>query len=177
MGRELKRSSVRTNNQYYMYTANAVAPDYQWEYEEKFQPVSQKQQEVKKKQKPKQHFLQALAPNLVMLMMIFGLGLATVGQYVYIQNISYNINQSKEELKVVTTENEKLKKQVAALGDLQAIEAYAMNNIGMVKATSNDMMFLAQEKTTVNYAEKTQETVVENGSVSAALTSLLGVVE
>jgi len=174
MGRELKRSSARTSNQYYMYTANAVAPDYQWEVEDEYKSVSSKKQVVKKSPKP--NFLQTIVPNLVMLLVLFGMGLTTVGQYVYIQNISYNINQSKEELKVVTTENEKLKKQVAALGELETIEAYAINNMGMVKATHKDMMFLAQEET-VEPVQASQPVVAENNSVSAALNALLGVVE
>lgn len=174
MGRELKRSSVRTNNQYYMYTANAVAPDYQWEIENEYKPQTRAKQEVKKS--AKEQFLQLVVPNLVMLLLVFGMGLTAVGQYVYIQNVSYNINQSKEELRIVAAENEKLKKQVAALGELETIEAYAINNMGMVKATHNDMMFLAQEET-VNYVETTPVPAAEDTSVSAALTALLGVVE
>ena len=175
MGRELKRSSVRTGNQYYMYTANAVAPDYQWEVEQEYKPVTRERQEVKKS--AKEQFLQMVAPNVIMLLMLFGMGLIAVGQYVYIQNISYNINQSREELRIVATENEKLKKQVAALGELETIEAYAINNMGMVKATHNDMMFLAQGEP-VNYVvEKEVEVAAEKTSVSAALTALLGVVE
>lgn len=173
MGRELKRSSGRTNNPY-MYTANAVAPEYQWQYEEETKVRVQPKQQTT--QKTKVSFLQVAAPNLRMLCVLFAMGLFLVGQYVYIQNVSYNINQSREELKVVAMENEKLKTQVATLGELETIEAYAVNQLGMVKPTQNNIMYLAQNEKTYPQ-EVVQNTVQEESSVSAALTALLGVVE
>lgn len=174
MGKELKRSTARANN-YYMYTANAVAPDYRWEEEwEEERPV---QQASKVRKKPQKHFMQLLGPNLLTLSLIFMMALASVGQHVYIQNISHNINQSREELKAVSSENEKLKKQVAALGELQTIEAYAINNMGMIKPEEDSVLYLPQSETAAEQdAGNGEERQQEQGSIGSALRSFLGVI-
>ncbi len=83
---------------YYMYTANAVARDYQ--YEEEQQPV-QKVKKTKVKSRP------ALTQHISTVFIVFLLGLALVGQYTIVQSLGYQVSQSKTELKTVQDQNEK----------------------------------------------------------------------
>ncbi len=94
-----------------MYTANAVARDYRYEDEMTHSPQKKK----KKAKRP------VLAQHISTLFVVFLLGMALVVQYTYIQNLGYQISQSKNELKTVQDENEKIKKQIAAMGELISI--------------------------------------------------------
>ena len=119
---------------YYMYTANAVARDYI--YEEA--PQKQMKQKTTVKRQP------ALAQHISTLLVVFLLAMVLVAQYAYIQNLGYEVSQAKTELKVVQEQNEKMKKQIASLGELQNVEAVAVNNMGMHKPDSWEIIYLPQ---------------------------------
>ena len=129
-----RKQSQNVSQNYYMYTANAVARDYRYE-EEVMRPAQ------KKKKKAKHP---ALAQHISTLFVVFLLGMALVVQYTYIQNLGYQISQSKNELKTVQDENEKIKKQIAAMGELQNVENIAVNNMGMHKPNEWEIIYLPQ---------------------------------
>ncbi len=130
---------------YYMYTANAVARDYQ--YEEEQQPV-QKVKKTKVKSRP------ALTQHISTVFIVFLLGLALVGQYTIVQSLGYQVSQSKTELKTVQDQNEKIKKQIAAMGELQNVEAVAINNMGMHKPNEWEIIYLPQQTAPTANAEE-----------------------
>lgn len=117
---------------YYMYTANAVAEP----YEEEALPAA------KPKTKPKHRARGSLLRNLSALLIVFLLGLALVAQYAYIQNLGYQVGQSKAELQQVEEQNEKLRRQISAAGELQAVEAYAIYTMGMHKPGEGEILYL-----------------------------------
>ena len=123
------------SSDYYMYTANAVARDYVYEEET--------QQQVRKKTKVVRR--PALAQHLSTLLVVFLLGMALVVQYAYIQNLGYEVSQAKTELKTVQEQNEKIKKQIASMGELQHVEAVAVYNMGMHKPDNTEVIFLPQQ--------------------------------
>lgn len=166
MRKELQRTNTdvyrnRTNNAgaYYMYTANAVAREYWPEYD-KEQEQAQKQQVRKAPRKKK---APSILPNLKALAIIFVMGLGLVGQYVYIQNLGYHVSQSRAELKVVLADNEKMKQQFASLSELQTIEAYAVNQLGMVKPDGEDVLYLPKNQE--NTVSDTAQSAVQEESV------------
>ena len=119
---------------YYMYSANAVARDYIYEEE----PQKQVQKKIVVKRRP------ALAQHISTLLVVFLLGMSLVVQYAYIQNLGFEVSQAKTELKAVQEENEKIKKQIAALGELQNVEAVAVYNMGMHKPEAGEVIYLPQ---------------------------------
>lgn len=131
---------------YYMYTANAVAREYQ--YEEEQRPV-QKVKKTKVKRSP------VLAQHISTVFIVFLLGLALVGQYTIVQSLGYQVSQSKTELKTVQEQNEKIKKQIAAMGELQNVEAVAINNMGMHKPNEWEIIYLPQQTAPTANAEET----------------------
>ena len=142
---------------YYMYTANAVARDYIYEEE----PQKQVQKKTSVKRRP------VLSHHISTLLAVFLLGMVLVVQYAYIQNLGYEVNQAKTELKTVQEQNEKMKKQIATLGELQNVEAVAINNMGMHKPESWEIIYLPQTAQqvesetsgTAQLAEQVQETL------------------
>lgn len=122
------------SSDYYMYTSNAVARDY-WEEE------APKKQVRKKNTKTNQR---VLAQHISTLLVVFLLSIALVVQYTYIQNLGYEINQTKTELKKVQDQNEKMKQQIASLGTLQNVEAIAINQMGMHKPQNWEIIYLPQ---------------------------------
>ncbi|MFR6292027.1 MAG: hypothetical protein ACLUKQ_11325 [Peptococcaceae bacterium] len=144
---------------YYMHTANAVAHDYQ--YEEEQQPVLQKERKPKVKSRP------VLAQHISTLLVVFLLGLVLVVQYAYIQNLGYQVGQTKTELKTVRDENEKIKKQIATKGELQTVESIAVNNMGMRKPESSEIIYL--QKNPSAQQQITAETANDAASVTASV--------
>lgn len=130
---------------YYMHTANAVARDYI--YEEEPQKQIQKKTTVKTRS--------VLAQHISTLLVVFLLGMVLVVQYAYIQNLGYEVSQTKTELKAVQEENEKIKKQIAAMGELQHVEAVAVNNMGMHKPDGTEIIYLPHLAQTAATEEKT----------------------
>ena len=98
---------------YYMYSANAVARDYSYEEE----PQRQVHKKTVVKRRP------VLAQHISTLLVVFLLGMSLVVQYAYIQNLGFEVSQTKTELKTVQEENEKMKKQIAA-GEKPSIDLY-----------------------------------------------------
>ena len=102
-----------------------------------------------------------------LMLAVFLLGMVLVVQYAYIQNLGYEVNQAKTELKTVQEQNEKMKKQIATLGELQNVEAVAINNMGMHKPESWEIIYLPQTvqqveseaSGTAQLAEQVQETL------------------
>lgn len=119
---------------YYMYSANAVARDYSYEEE----PQRQAHKKTVVKRRP------VLAQHISTLLVVFLLGMSLVVQYAYIQNLGIEVSQTKTELKTVQEENEKMKKQIAALGELQNVEAVAVYNMGMHKPEAGEVIYLPQ---------------------------------
>lgn len=148
-----KKQYTNLSSSYYMPTANAVAHEYQYETEP--QKVLQKTKKNSGKRRA------TLAQYIPTLLVVFLLAIALVGQYAYIQNLGYQVTQSKEELKTIQGQNEKLKKQIAALGELQTVEAVAINNMGMRKPTANEIIYLPAESA----AEQTESTNVVTEAV------------
>lgn len=121
---------------YYMYSANAVAREYR--YEEEQRPVQ------KPAKKPVKNHL-ALTQHFSTILIVFLLGLALVCEYTVVQGLGYQVSQTKTELKTVQDQNEKLRKQIATLGELQNVEAIAMSNMGMRKPADWEVIYLPQE--------------------------------
>jgi hypothetical protein len=130
---------------YYMYTANAVARDYQYEEERK---------SVQKVAKVKKPHRSVLVQHLSTILIVFIMGLTLVGQYTVIQSLGYQVSQVKTELKTVQDQNEKMKKQIASIGELKTVEMIAVNNMGMHKPTNDEIIYLPQ--TTAQESEKTE---------------------
>lgn len=155
----MKKSNVRSNANYYMHTSNALAPDYLPE-EPEYRP-SPKKGKVKVKKK---HFVIASIPGLARVLLVFALALSLVGQYIYIQGLGYELNKTKNELTAICNNNEKLKEQSAALGDLKAVEAKAIYNLGMIKP-ENNVTYMPQsalEEAVALEEEEAQDTEVED---------------
>ena len=136
---------------YYMYSANAVARDYIYEEE----PQKQVQRKTVVKRRP------ALAQHISTLLVVFLLGMSLVVQYAYIQNLGFEVSQAKTELKAVQEENEKIKKQIAALGELQNVEAVAVYNMGMHKPTAGEVIYLPPVSSAAAEAEGETEQAAE----------------
>lgn len=128
-------------SEYYMYTANAVDRDYIYEESVK-KPTSNQT-----KRRP------LLTQHISTLLIVFLLGMILVVQYAYIQNLGYEVSQAKAELKTVQEQNEKIKKQIATMGELQRVEAVAVYNMGMHKPDETDIIFLPPS----TKEEKTEE--------------------
>ena len=120
--------------------------------------IDKLEQALKKEKKAKHP---ALAQHISTLFVVFLLGMALVVQYTYIQNLGYQISQSKNELKTVQDENEKIKKQIAAMGELQNVENIAVNNMGMHKPNEWEIIYLPQ----IEQPEKQSE---DEGSLDQA---------
>ena len=119
------------SQRYYTSGANAVAREYYEQNdsininEEKYTASSKKKIKV------------IINENLKLFTVAFLLASLVVAQYVYIAGMGYNIVREENELNAVLNNNEKLKQQYAYLGDLATVEAYAVNNLGMVKAQAS----------------------------------------
>ncbi len=133
-----------TSSNYYMYTANAVARDY-------LEEEAPKKQVQKKKSEKRQR---AIAQQISTLVVVFLLSMMLVVQYAYIQNLGYEVSQSKTELKKVQEQNEKIKKEIASLGELQNVEAVAINQMGMHKPQNWEIIYLPR---TVQPSEEVTE--------------------
>ena len=154
-----RKQYQNVSQNYYMYTANAVARDYRYE-EEVMRPAQ------KKKKKAKHP---ALAQHISTLFVVFLLGMALVVQYTYIQNLGYQISQSKNELKTVQDENEKIKKQIAAMGELQNVENIAVNNMGMHKPNEWEIIYLPQ-------IEQPEKQIGDEGSLDQAVNQVKDII-
>lgn len=143
MGRQTTHNTRTYNNRikyeasagYYMPGSSAVAIDYA--------ERNTSQQEQKKntavRPKRKSELLQWLATLTV----VFAMGMALVGQYAYIGNLGYEVSQTKNELKTVQMQNEKMKNQISNVGGLQHIEMVAVNNMGMHKPHGQEIIYLS----------------------------------
>lgn len=138
----MKKASVQYNSrQYYMHTANALAPEYYEQEEVTKRPQKRPQVQNKPKAQPKavprKHFLALTMPSLSKIAIVFVMGVLLVAQYAYINSLGYSISQAQDDLTVILAENERLKQEYAQLGNLEAIEAYATVNLGMVRPEEN----------------------------------------
>ncbi len=145
-----KKQYQQMSSGYYMHTANAVARDYV--YEEETQKQVQKKTVVKHRP--------TLRRNVSTLLIVFLLGMSLVVQYAYIQNLGIEVSQTKSELKAVQESNEKMRKQIAALGELQNVEAIAIYNMGMHKPETGEIIYLPQTSS---------ETAVEESAAEKAM--------
>lgn len=125
-----------SGNGYYMHTSSALAPDYEDDYEESIQP----QQKERKKAQQKHLYLVQYIP---VILITFVLGMALVLQSAYIANLGYQVSHSKTELKNTLSENEKLKRSIASMGELNGVEAVAMYQMGMHRPGANEIIYLA----------------------------------
>lgn len=118
-----------------MHTSSAVAPDY-YDYEE----VAEPQKKVQNKPAQKHAFLLQYIPVIAL---AFALGMALVSQYAYIENLGYQVSHAKTELKATQAENEKLKRQIASMGELNGVENIAVSEMGMHRPSGNEVIYLA----------------------------------
>lgn len=132
--RQNQGAKYRNTAGYYMPGSNAVAPEY-WREEE--------QQEVRHSVAVKPKRKNEVAQWLATLTAVFFMGMLLVGQYVYISSLGYEVSQAKSELKMVQTQNEKIKNQISAAGGLQNIEMVAVNNMGMHKPSGQEIIYLS----------------------------------
>ncbi len=130
-----KQYQQRTSN-YYMHTANAVARDYVYEEEVKKTPQKQKQV-VEKRRVP-------VAKYIVALVLVCLMGLSLVMQNTVIQDLGYKVSKVQTELRSVNDANEKIRKQIAVLGELKTVEAIAIYNLGMRKPVDGDIIYLPE---------------------------------
>ena len=127
----INRKQYETLSQnYYMYTSNAVVQDYSYEEE---------RQAEKKKNKKKPMVWGQYIPTVFV---VFLMAIVLVAQYAYIQNLGYQVSKEKTELKATLEQNEKVKKQIATKGELQAVEVIAVNQLGMHKPTNDEIVYL-----------------------------------
>lgn len=118
-----------------MHTSSALAPDYSYDYEESVQP----QQKEQKKVQQKHLFLVQYIP---VILISFILGMALVVQAAYIENLGYQVSHAKSELKTTQAENEKLKRSIASMGELNNVEAVAMYQMGMHRPANGEIIYL-----------------------------------
>lgn len=150
---------------YYMHTANAVARDYQYEEEV--------HQTVQKIRKPKKKSTPVLAHHISTVFVVFLLGFVLVGQYAYIQNLGYQVSQTKNELKTVQVQNEKIKKEIASIGELQTVEISAVSNMGMHEPEEWEIIYLPKSTDTI---EKSTEEEKADDGVADKVKEVLGTI-
>ena len=143
-------------SRYYMHTANALEPEYE-------EVVVAPKPKVRKSKRP-QPFLAVTLPNLLRLLCAFVLGMALVGQYIYIQGLGYEVSQSKAALDSVLAQNERLKQEYAQASSLDTIESYAINSMGMVPPEDNVAYLPERSKAGV---ESSQANAAEEADQSA----------
>ena len=128
----------RSASGYYMPGSSAVAPEY-WQQEE-VQQEQQRRTSVKQNRKPE------VVQWLATLSIVFIMGLALAGQNAYIGNLGYDVTQTKNELRAVQAQNEKIKNQISAAGGLQHVETVAVNFMGMHKPSEQEIIYLSATK-------------------------------
>ena len=101
------------------------------------------------------------------------MGVALVAQYAYINSLGYTLNRSQEDLTAILTENERLKQEYAALGNLQVIEDYAINNLGMVKPEGNVAYIPNRASESATESLSVSEPLAEDEGILAALKGFL----
>ncbi len=130
-----RRNAYRASSRYYMSGSSAVAPEYL--YQEEVQKEEQRRVTVKPKKKSE------VVQWLATLTVVFAMGMALVGQNVYIGNLGYTVNQAKDELKLVQSQNEKIRNQISAAGGLQNVEMVAVSYMGMHKPNGQEIIYLS----------------------------------
>lgn len=165
------------SRQYYMHTANALAPDYYEQEEVVSRPQKQRQVQNRPQEQPKavkkKHFLALIIPNLSKIAIVFVMGVLLVAQYVYINSLGYSINQAQNDLTVILAENERLKQEYARLGNLETIEDYATVNLGMVRP-ENNVVYLSERSTNSSAPASTSEESVPK-TEEGFLTTIKGI--
>ena len=158
-----------------MSTANALAPDYYEEQREAPRPnPAQPTRPVSNNRTvPKKTFLALTMPNIIKMLAVFIMGVALVAQYAYINSLGYTLNRSQEDLTAILTENERLKQEYAALGNLQVIEDYAINNLGMVKPEGNVAYIPNRASESATESLSVSEPLAEDEGILAALKGFL----
>ena len=160
------KNTYRSQSNYYMSGSSAVLPEY---YDNTLYESNNTATETVKKKKIKY----ALGENIKILAVLFVLATLVVGQYVYIAGLGYNIVREQNNLNAVLGSNEKLKQEYANLNDLSTIENYAVNNLGMVKATAS-MAYVASSEDTAEAAEDGAEEK-ENGVLKNIISGVMGI--
>ena len=158
-----------------MSTANALAPDYYEEQREapRPKPAQPKRPVSNNRTVPKKTFLAWTMPNIIKMLAVFIMGVALVAQYAYINSLGYTLNRSQEDLTAILTENERLKQEYAALGNLQVIEDYAINNLGMVKPEGNVAYIPNRASESATESLSVSEPLAEDEGILAALKGFL----
>ena len=156
-----------TAQRYYTAGANAVAR----EYYEQNDSININEENYTANSKKKIKLI--INENLKLFTVAFLLAALVVGQYVYIAGMGYNIVKQENELNAVLNNNEKLKQQYAYLGDLATVEAYAVNNLGMVKA--QDSMAYVSSAETDNNATVEENTDEESSLLRNIVSGVFGI--
>jgi cell division protein FtsB len=93
----------------------------------------------------------------------FAFALLLISRFAVISEYNYNIRQLEKELEELQKTNERLSLQLAQAQDINWIEEYATNKLGMVYPDNRDIVFVAveesqhDEEATIETAEKKSE--------------------
>lgn len=122
-----KKAQSMDMNRYYMSGANATVPDVRYKNALRIKKNHAIKPRVKEEKKTFFRF-----PKLSAIAIIFLLGVLVAAQYTAIQTMGYRVSQAQIELDKVAAQNEQLKQEYSALGDLSKIEKKATEDFGMV---------------------------------------------
>jgi len=80
---------------------------------------------------------------MVMVVIAFLLGAAFSYANTYAMNVSYQAESLKKDIAILEAENQSLKAAIDRLDSLPRVEILAVNQLGMIRPTPNDMLFVA----------------------------------
>lgn len=110
-----------------MLRADSSAYDYsryeQLDLQQDLEPTAKPLKKVRKKAKPKTHFMSIL--------FIFGLSIFIISRYAYMAEINFNITNLEKEYIMAVKENTDLNVQLMKCINLEALEKSALENLSM----------------------------------------------
>ena len=109
---------LRADNSAYDYSRYEES-----ELQQVLEPSSKPLKKVKKKAKPKTHFISIL--------FVFGMSIFIISRYAYMAEINFNITNLEKEYKKVVKENTDLNVQLMKSINLEALESAALENLSM----------------------------------------------
>jgi cell division protein FtsB len=110
-------------------------------------------------------------------------GILVISRFVIISEYNYNIRNLERELEELRKENERLELQHAQVMDINALEDYALHQLGMVYPDNRDIIYVAVQDTEeqVLIAEtdenKTREGMAAGGWFAAAAGKVFSILD
>lgn len=109
--------------------------------------IPQGQKVVKKKQKAKASYkklgwFKKATSGIVLIALLFTIGMSVVIQQVWLNYLGFQINQLKNEIIAIETNNEKLKLKIANVVSLDKIEEVATTQLGMVYPNNETVHYI-----------------------------------